>query len=177
MEERVRIPESENLSMKKLIALAALALILAPASARAQQPAAAQVDTYDEKYLELARSDLKTQKKLIVTEAMALNDAQSETFWQIYREYETELTTFGDEKISIIKYYAENFETMTPEKADDLIQRAFKLDENLLKLEKKYYKQMSKALGPVTGARWVQVERKIGLLIDLQISSQIPLVH
>jgi hypothetical protein len=36
---------------------------------------------------------------------------------------------------------------------------------------------MSKALGPVTAARFTQVENKIGLLIDLQISSQIPLVH
>jgi len=163
--------------MKKLIVLAALAIILAPASAWAQQTAAAQPDSYNEKYLELARSDLKTQKKLLVTEAMALTDAQSETFWQIYREYETELTLLGDEKLSIIKNYAENFESMTPEVTDELMQRSFKLNENLLKLDKKYYKQMSKALGPVTAARFSQVEHKIGLLIDLQISSQIPLVQ
>jgi hypothetical protein len=163
--------------MKKLIVLAALAVIVAPAAARAQQPVSAQTDTYDEKYLELARSDLKTQKKLLVTEAMALTDAQSETFWQIYREYEAELTVLGDEKLSIIKEYAENFERMTPEVTDELMQRSFKLDESVLKLDKKYYKQMSKALGPVTAARFSQVEHKIGLLIDLQVSSQIPLVH
>jgi len=163
--------------MKKMIVLAAFALVMAPAAALAQDEAAAQSDTYNEKYLELARSDLKTQKKLLVTEAMALTDAQSETFWQIYREYETELTVLGDEKISIIKDYAENFERMTAEKADELMDRAFKLDENNLKLDKKYYKQMSKALGPVTAARFSQVENKIGLLIDMQISSQIPLVQ
>jgi len=163
--------------MKKMIVLAAFALVMAPAAALAQDEPAAQSDTYNEKYLELARSDLKTQKKLLVTEAMALTDAQSETFWPIYREYETELTVLGDEKISIIKDYAENFERMTAEKADELMDRAFKLDENNLKLDKKYYKQMSKALGPVTAARFSQVENKIGLLIDMQISSQIPLVQ
>ena len=163
--------------MKKMLFLAALGLVLAPAAALAQETEVAQSDTYDEKYLELVRSDLKTKKKLLVTEAMALTDAQSEVFWQVYRDYEAELTKLGDEKISIIKDYAENFESMTADKADELMQRSFKLEEDLLKLDKKYYKKMSKELDPVTAARFAQVENKIGLLIDMQVSSQIPLVN
>ena len=53
---------------------------------------------------------------------------------------------FGDEKIAIIKDYAENFERMTPEKADELMDRAFKLDEALLKLDKKYFRHAIEAV-------------------------------
>jgi anion-transporting ArsA/GET3 family ATPase len=147
-------------------------LIFAAAAiaAYAQEPA------NQETYLELLKSDLKTQKVAVVTEAMAMTDAQSAIFWPIYRKYDAELTTLNDTRLEVIKDYAANFETMTPAKADELTNKTFAFFENRLKLQKKYYKEFSKALGPVLAAKYMQIERSVNTVFDFQIMSQIPLV-
>jgi hypothetical protein len=129
-----------------------------------------------EAYLELLRSDLGTQKVAIITEGMAMTDAQSALFWPIYRKYDAELTVLNDNRIAVIKDYAKNFEQMTEAKADELTGKTFAFFENRIKLQKKYYKEFSKALTPIVAAKYMQIERSINTLMDFQIMSQIPLV-
>jgi hypothetical protein len=129
-----------------------------------------------EAYLELLRSDLRTQKVAIVTEAMELTDAQSQVFWPIFRKYDAELTTLNDQRIALIKDYAQSFDKMTDAKADELTKQVFSLLGKRLKLQESYYQQFSKALNPVLAARFMQVERQINALVDLQIASELPLI-
>lgn len=127
-------------------------------------------------YLELLRSDLKAEKTALLTAAMAFTEQEGAIFWPIYREYELELAKIGDARIANIKDYATNYATMTDVKAKELTDNAFKLEEDRLKLQKTYYKKVEKALSATSAARFMQVERQIGLLIDLQIASELPLI-
>jgi len=128
-------------------------------------------------YEELLRADLKAKKVAIVTGAMQLTDAQSQIFWPIYRKYDAELTTFNDQRIALIRDYAENFDKMTDSKADFLTKEVFSLLGKRLKLQEKYYGEFSKALGAILAAKFMQVERQINALIDLQIASELPLIN
>lgn len=128
-------------------------------------------------FIELLRSDVKTEKKAIITQTMDFSEAQAAAFWPVYRNYEFELDKLGDARVALIKDYAENYETMTDAKATELTDKSFKLREERLKLQKKYFKEFSKILSPIKAAKWAQVENQIGLLIDLQISSELPLVE
>ena len=127
-------------------------------------------------YEELLRADLKAKKVAIVTGAMQLTDAQSQIFWPIYRKYDAELTTFNDERIALIKDYAENFEKMTDSKADAMTKQVFTLLEKRLKLQEKYYQEFAKSLNPVLAAKYMQIERQLNALVDLQIGSELPLI-
>ena len=131
-----------------------------------------------EAYLELVRSDLKTQHVALVTANMKLTDAQSQTFWPIYRKYEAELTAINDQVIVLIKDYAANFDKMTDAKAAELMKGTFGLMDKRLKLLNKTCDEIGKAkeLGPVLGARFMQIERQITAAVDLQVASQIPLI-
>ena len=129
-----------------------------------------------ESYLELLRSDIRTQKVALITEGMELTDAQSAIFWPIYRKYDSELTTLNDKRIAIIKDYSQNIDQMTAAKANELTGQTFAYFENRVKLQKKYFKEISKALSPILSARFIQIERAINTLLDLQIQSEIPLV-
>jgi hypothetical protein len=129
-----------------------------------------------EAYFELLRSDLATQKVAVITEGMAMTDAQSAIFWPIYRKYDAELTTLNDTRIAVIKDFAKNFEQMTEAKADELTNKTFAFFESRIKLQKKYYKEFSKALSPIMAAKFMQIERSINTLMDFQIISQVPLV-
>ena len=150
--------------MKKLIVV--LALLFVAKTAYAQ-----------EQYAELLMSDIKTQKVAVLTEAMALDDAQSEPFWQIYRDYDYELSAIVDQRIALIKDYADSFSTMTDEKAADLAKLSFKVESDRAKLRQKYYKKFAKEVSPLVGARWLMLERTINNLMDLQIAAEMPLIQ
>ena len=129
-----------------------------------------------ESYLELLRSDIRTQKVALITDAMELTDAQSAVFCPIYRKYDSELTTLNDKRIAIIKDYAQNYDRMTAAKADELTKQTFAFFENRIKLQKKYTKEISKALSPLLSGKFMQIERAINTMMDFQIQSEIPLV-
>ena len=128
-------------------------------------------------FIELLRQDLKTQKVAVITETMNFTEAESNAFWPVYREYDFEATKLADERLAIIKDYAANFENMTDVKAKELIERSMKNQENRLKLRKKYFKEFLKVLPAIKAARFAQVDNQIGLLLDLQIASELPLVE
>lgn len=138
--------------------------------------AATAQEANQETYLELLKSDLKTQKVAVITEGMAMTDAQAAVFWPIYRKYDAELTTLNDERLAVLKDFAANFETMTPAKAGELSDRTFAFFENRLKLQRKLYKELGKALDPIMAAKFMQLERSINTLMDVQIMSQVPLI-
>lgn len=155
--------------IRRSFAVAALALVLATAAL--PSPAAAQ-----EEWIELLRTDFKTQKVAILTEAMEFTPQQAEIFWPIYREYDLALSKIGDARVALIKDYAASYEQMTEPKAKELAERSFKIEEDTAKLRRDYYKKIEKAINSSTAARFVMVERQIGMLVDLQIASDLPLI-
>ena len=77
--------------------------------------------------------------------------------------------------MAIIKDYGAHWLDLTDEKALDLTERSFKYKADRLKLQKSYFKKFCKLVPPVKAARWVQLENKIGLLIETQVAAEIPL--
>ena len=130
-----------------------------------------------EQYVELLKSDLKTQKVAVITEAMALEEGQSDAFWQIYRDYDYELSAIVDRRIAIIKDYASSFSSMTNEQAAALAKTSFNIEKDRAKLREKYYKKFAKEINPLVGARWLMIERTINNLMDLQIQAEMPLIQ
>ncbi len=128
-------------------------------------------------YIELMRKNVAAEKTAIITDAMNFTEEESEIFWPIYREYDFERDKIDDQRIALIKDYAANFEVITDEKADEISKRSFKNREQALKLEKKYYEKMAKALSPRTASRFFQLDAQINSLISLQVSSELPLIE
>jgi len=138
-------------------------------------PAVAAADDLN-KYVELLRSDLRTAKTQIHTEALALSEADGAKFWPIQREYETELAKLGDQRIQLIKDFVANYDSLSTDMAKQLTDRAFKLETSRLSLLKKYTDRVAKTVSPKIAARFAQVEAIINSLVDLQIRAETPLV-
>ena len=65
---------------------------------------------------------------------------------------------------------------MTDAQAQDYIKKSNTIDEQLLALRMKYVPTFEKVISPKKTALWVQIDRRIDLLINLQLSSIIPMV-
>ena len=138
-------------------------------------PTIAAADNLD-KYVELLRGDLRTAKTELLTEALEFKGDEAAKFWPIQREYETELAKLGDSRLQLIKDFAANYGNLSPEMAKDLTNRAFKLDSSRAALLKKYTGKISKAVSPVTAARFAQCESLVLSLVDVKIRSELPLM-
>ena len=150
--------------MRKTCLVIALAVLMTiPAAAFAQ-----------EAILEVLRSDVRAEKVALITEMMMFTDEQAEVFWPIYREMENEGSKLTDQRVALIKEYAENYDSMTDKVAKDLVEKAIKLRDKRLSLEKKYFRKFSKALDPITAAKFYQINRELTMMIDIQVSSGLP---
>lgn len=145
-------------------ALLAAVLFLVTANAFAQDP------------LELLRNDLQTNKVAIITASIPLTDKQGEQFWPIYREYNNSLMKIGDRRVAVLKEFAAKFDKIDDKTAENLIKESLSIQNDRTSLMEKTYKKVSKVLGPVTAARFLQVENQMITLIDAQIVGQVPLV-
>lgn len=128
-------------------------------------------------YVELLRSDLRTQKVAVITELMQFSDADDRAFWPIYREYEVQLSRLNDDRLRLIENYADAYTKLTPTTANDLMVKALDLEAQRAALKQKYYGKLKTALSPITAAKAVQIENQIQLLIDLQVAASLPLVQ
>ncbi|MEQ8304471.1 MAG: hypothetical protein RIB47_13830 [Cyclobacteriaceae bacterium] len=128
-------------------------------------------------YLELARDAIKVEKKAAITEAMQLTEAESQPFWSLYNEYESKLYPIQNKRIDLIKTYAERYEMLTNDKADELWTNYMSYQKELLTVKSTYYKKFKKILSPGKAVRFMQTENKIETLINAQLALEIPLVE
>ena len=126
-------------------------------------------------FIQLLKSNVQSDKISIITQVMNFTDEQSNLFWPIYNEYSNELSNLSDKRIANIKDFAMNYDSLTNEKADQLINNAFDFQDDRLSLNEKYYNKFADALGAIVAAKYMQLENQIQLIIDLQINSNLPL--
>ena len=107
---------------------------------------------------------------------MTLTADEATKFWPIFDRYRQEAIKHNDERWAVIKDYAANYNTMTDAQAQDYMQRANAVDEQLLALRMKYVPVFEKVISPEKTALWYQIDRRIDLLINLQLSAVIPMV-
>ncbi len=150
--------------MRSLIATTAMALGIA-----------ASAQNYND-LVEVVRSDVRTQKQAIVMSALNLTEAQSAVFAPIYDEYTGAMKSHWDKRLQLIKDYGAKLETMNDEVANSLMKRSNSLEKENLALRDKFAKKVTKVLPATIAARWMQVENRLGKLIDLQLAQEIPLV-
>ena len=127
-----------------------------------------------QEYVDLLRTDVRQQKAEIMGAVMLLSADDATKFWPIYSEYDAELTKLNDQRFENIKEYARAYDQMTDDKADELIQKQLAYQNQRAELLKKTYDRVKQALGAVTAARFAQVESQLLLIIDLQITSSMP---
>jgi len=156
-------------------------LPIAAALAFAQGSAApTQKDTQEanlKAYVDLLRSDLKKGKVQILTELMDLSPDDSAKFWPVYNEYDKSLTKLADERLGLIKMYAQNYGSLTDDQVVQIANGMLDFDANRNKLKREYFQKMSQTLSPKMAARFLQIENQIEKLIDLQIAANLPIVE
>jgi hypothetical protein len=127
-------------------------------------------------YIDLMRKDVRQQKAEYMGSVMVLSAADAAKFWPIYSDYDVELTKLNNQRVETIKQYVTDYNNMTDDEADQLIQKSMAYQKQRAELLDKTYEKVKQALGGITAARFALIEHQLLLLIDLQIVSSLPIV-
>jgi hypothetical protein len=153
------------------------AMVLGSLSALAQAPADANTGrpvTDDD--IAVLRQDVQADKTEIISRNMQFTEEQSKAFWPVYRNYAHDQQAIGDQRVSLIKDYAANYDHIDDTQAQSYIKRAFQFDEDNLKLRRSYESKFEKAIGAKQTAKFYQVDNRLSLLVNLQLAALLPLI-
>ena len=162
--------------MKMLFSCFVLAIAFTGANvnALAQRETANGVEV--EKDLSLLRRDIRADKKRLIAMNMTLTETEATKFWPVYDQYVAEMTKHNDDFYSLIKDYAAKQKTISDAEASTMIKRWAEIQIEQAKTRQKYIPLMEKAIPPRKAALFFQVDRRLYALLDMQVSSQVPLI-
>jgi len=146
---------------------------------RAQTPASQESPQHviSDQDLDLLRKDIRSQRKQLIAANLNLTDAEATKFWPVYDQYVSELIVINDKKFGLIQEYADNLGKLTNEQSLSFIRRWLDADIEIAQLRQKYVPIVSKVLDGKKSATFFQLDRRIAMMIELQLSSQMPLVQ
>ena len=126
--------------------------------------------------MQLVKEKIKADKKLFVAENMQLTEKEAKAFWPVYDSYQKDLGKLNERLIKLIDEYAQNYETMTDQTAQNLTNKYLALESERVKLLQSYVTKVSKAVGSKKAARYMQLENKINAIVRFELAANIPLV-
>ena len=161
-------------------------LLMIPASVLAQvttQPvsqttaATAMPTSATDADIQMLRADIRDKRKQVVAANMTLTPDEATRFWPLYDQYTAEVRKINDLRWAMVKDYAANSGRMTDEQAKDYVEKSAKIDADLISLRLKYIPQFEKLLTPKKAVQFYQIDRRLDLLINLQLASLVPVIN
>ena len=133
--------------------------------------------TVTDEDIALLRKDLRAMKMQVIGQNMSLSDTEAQKFWPVYNHYVRDLHEVNDQKYALLKQYAEMWSTMSDEDAMIYVRHWLEADGEAQALRLKYVPVVSQVLPGKKAATFFQLDRRLNMIIDLQLFSQIPLAH
>lgn len=115
-------------------------------------------------------------KKNIIKKFMKLEGETADKFWAIYDEYEASRQKYVDQQEATIVKYIENFDSMTDQMAEELLDdvRARRAAE--VQLKTKYLRRMEREVGGVIALKFAEIDHYIDLVSEKPFSESLPFI-
>ncbi len=114
------------------------------------------------------------EKKAIVAEFLGIDSA--DPFWVLYDEYETKRKELGQERLEVLTFYVESYNTLTNDQYDLTIANMIALRKKTDKLMDQFYKKIKKTSGSKVAAQFFQIEGYFLTQIRAAIFEEIPYI-
>lgn len=126
--------------------------------------------------MDLLRQDIRSERVAIIEEVMEFTPQEADAFWPVYKQYEAAVKKVNDERWELIKDYAAVYGNTSDADAGRLMKKALDLNVKLANLRKDYFRKFSSVVPTKRAAQFMQLDRQLELLVDIQVQSQIPLI-
>ncbi len=118
----------------------------------------------------------KIEKKAMVHDYLELDEEQSKKFWPIYEEYEEKRKALVQRRLDMLGDFSDHHSKLSDDKAKEIANQFFSLRNDDSKLQKQYFKKISKAIGAAKATYFIQLEEYIRTAINFELQDVIPFV-
>jgi Spy/CpxP family protein refolding chaperone len=171
----------EDLPVRKTSLFLALALVAtfsastigSPASQTPQAAAAPSVDDV----MKTFRADLQASRTDLIAKNVQLTADQAAKFWPLYQKFQAEQNAIIDEQLKAVQQYIAKYETLDDATAAGWIKALFDRDTRMNQLRQKWLPSFQEVIPVRTALRVIQIDRRLSLVQQMEISARVPLVH
>jgi methanogenic corrinoid protein MtbC1 len=126
--------------------------------------------------LQILQATFGKEKAELVKAYMAIPPETDAAFWSLYDKFEEERRTIGRSKAALIEEYAKAYESLDDKKSVELTNKKLKINEDYIKLQRKYLDSFTKLIGGRRAAKFFQLEDYLENIIRLAIQESIPFI-
>ncbi len=126
--------------------------------------------------VDLVQAIYGKEKKTLMSEFVTLDEAQKDTFWKLYDEYEVKRKELGKKRVDLLEQYSQKYMDLDDESTTALINQSISLGESTDKLIAEYFRKMSKSVGVKPAAQFYQLEGFLLNEIRAGILENIPFI-
>jgi Spy/CpxP family protein refolding chaperone len=160
-----------------LAAVCLVAVAPIPWIAAQQVRQASTTSTSIDEVLVAVREDMQATRSDVMAKNLSLTAQQAASFWPVYDAYQKEQNGIMDEHLKGIQRYIETFDTLNDAGALALITAHLDRDAKMNALRQRALGDFRKVLGTKLAVRAIQIDRRLSLAYQIQITSKIPLAH
>jgi hypothetical protein len=144
-----------------------------------QPPAASlgSAEAFTNQQYALLLKDIRSIRKQVIAANLSLTDSEATKFWPVYEQYSAEFAKINDTRAALVKEYSDEYGTQTDQQADSLVRRWLDVDIAAAQLRQKYVPIFREVLPGKKAATFFQLDRRISMMIDVQLTSQLPLMQ
>jgi Spy/CpxP family protein refolding chaperone len=150
-------------------------LVLASLLTFTAMPALSASEPSIDQQIQMVRSLTEAQREATMALNVELTSEESDKFWPLYRNYRNDVAKLNDERVAIIRDFADHYESLTNDKAKSLIRQTLDNQKARDSLKAKYVGKFEKVLPAIKAARVMQLENKLDALVDVTLAVSIPL--
>ena len=126
--------------------------------------------------IQMVREDIRAHRKQVLAANLTLTPDEATKFWPIYDQYIQETIKINDARWTLMKDYAANYDKMSDQLAENYMKTSATVDQQLVALREKYVPIFEKVVSSKKTALWYQIDRRLDLVINLQLAGMIPVV-
>jgi len=123
------------------------------------------------------KKDLMADRAQVMAKGLKLDAQQAAKFWPLFETFQKEQAAIVDAQTKSLKDYADHFQTLTDADATAYINSLLDRDQKMHDLRVKWLQKFTAAVGPKSAASAIPLDRRLGNITQVQLSSQIPLIR
>lgn len=162
-------------SVKSFVTLLAL-VCTAPAWAAdppdTQNTAAPNTDQVIEQF----RNDLQATAADLMAKGLTLTADQAAKFWPMFETFQKEQKAIIDEQLRSVVKYGQSYKQIGDTEAVAYVNALLARDQKIHDLRIKYLAKFQEVVPTRIAARAIQLDRRLGLVGQVKVSSQVPLI-
>ena len=161
---------------KKSVILLLSLLCGAPAWSGDTPAATGATPPTTEQVMEQFRNDMQAAAADVMAKGLTLSAEQAAKFWPMFAVFQKEQKAIIDEQLKSLMKYGDTYTTMNDTEALAYANSLLRRDQKIHDLRVKYLAKFQEVVPAKIAARAIQLDRRLGNVAQVKISSQVPLI-